>query len=130
MLARRARRPGRMPMAHALARAARCVQGTLRAAEGGKTSRSGNDAKGVRAKFRYGVARSEQNVVLNFDLTPFAAKQDLPATNHMDPRKCRAFAQSPRHVAAALAIAHASANKLAPLPVRSDAVGAFLPGYA
>ncbi len=30
------------------------------------TRRAGNDAKGVRAKFRYGVARSEQRVVLNF----------------------------------------------------------------
>jgi hypothetical protein len=39
----------------------------------GETSRAGNYAKGVRAKFRYGVARSEQWVVLNFDLTPFAS---------------------------------------------------------
>ena len=36
--------------------------------------RGGNYAKGVRAKFRDGVARSEQWVVLNFDLTPFASK--------------------------------------------------------
>ncbi len=51
-----------------------------------RTTRSaGNDAKGVRAKFRYGVARSEQWVVLNFDLTPFASKQDLTTTNHAEP---------------------------------------------
>ena len=73
MLPRRGRGPGRMPMAHALARAARSRSGTLRAAEGGTTSSAGNYAKGVRAKFRYGVARSEQRVVLNFDLTPFAS---------------------------------------------------------
>ena len=66
-------------------------------AKGETTSRAGTDAKGVRAKFRYGVARSEQRVVLNFDLTPFAltpfasmpppfaATQNLPTTNHIDP---------------------------------------------
>ena len=36
-----------------------------------------DSAKGVRAKFRQGVARCEQRVFLNFDLTPFA----LPASN-------------------------------------------------
>ena len=35
-----------------------------------------DSAKGVRAKFRQGVARCEQKVFLNFDLTPFA----LPAS--------------------------------------------------
>ena len=81
MLPRRGRGPGRMPMAHALARAARSVQGTLhrqkRAVLGrrsqGEASSAGNDAKGVRAKFRDGVARAEQRVILNFDLTPFAS---------------------------------------------------------
>ena len=62
------------PMAHALARAARSMQGTIRAQKGERTTRrAGNDAKGVGAKFRSGVARSEQWVVLNFDLTPFAS---------------------------------------------------------
>ena len=48
--------------------------------------RAGGYAKGVRAKFRYGVARSEQRVVLNFDPTPFASKQDLPTTTHTEPK--------------------------------------------
>ena len=39
----------------------------------GKRWRAGGYAKGVRAKFRYRVARSEEMVVLNFDLTPFAS---------------------------------------------------------
>ena len=49
-----------------------------------------NYAKGVRAKFRYIVARFEPGIVLNFDLTPFAAPlastQDLPTTNHVEPK--------------------------------------------
>jgi hypothetical protein len=36
-------------------------------------ARAGNYAKGVRAKFRDGVARSGPRVFLNFDLTPFAS---------------------------------------------------------
>ena len=40
-----------------------CVARILCAADG---------AKGVRAKFRQGVARSEQRVFLNCDLAPFA----------------------------------------------------------
>ncbi len=40
--------PERMPMAHALARSARFVQGTLRSQKkGGKASRAGDYAKGV-----------------------------------------------------------------------------------
>ena len=35
-------------------------------------ARAGHYAKGVRAKFRVGVARLESRVFLNFDLTPFA----------------------------------------------------------
>ena len=54
-------------------------------AEGDTPSRAGNDAKGVRAKFRYGVARSDHRAILNFDLTPFASNQDLPTTNHTAP---------------------------------------------
>jgi hypothetical protein len=80
MLARRAQGPGRMPMAHALARAARSLRVTLRkgkerddAPETTHQVVSGDYAKGVRAKFRHGVARSEQMVVLNFDLTPIAS---------------------------------------------------------
>ena len=38
----------------------------------GQARRAGEYANGVSAKFRYGVVRSEQRVVLNFDLTPFA----------------------------------------------------------
>jgi hypothetical protein len=35
-------------------------------------TRSGDCAKGVRAKFRYALLRIGEMVVLNFDLTPFA----------------------------------------------------------
>ena len=58
--------------------AGRSVQVTLRAQKGERTTRrAGNDAKGVRTKFRNGVARAEQWGVLNFDLTPFASLPHL-----------------------------------------------------
>ncbi len=60
-------------MAHAAAQAAGSAQGTLGWQKKGKASRAGDYAKRVRAKFRYGVARSGQRVFLNFDLTPFAS---------------------------------------------------------
>ncbi len=53
-----------------------CARDSLRAEGAGKTSLAGGSAKGVRAKFRYGVARSELMVFLNFDLTPFALNFD------------------------------------------------------
>ena len=79
------------------------TQAASLAATGGPASpgaRAADYAKGVRAKFCDGVARSDQRVILNFDLTPFASphllhlttfasKPGLPTTNHIDPKKLR-----------------------------------------
>jgi transposase-like protein len=75
--------PECMPMAHALAQSARSVQGTLCAQKKG-ASRAGSYAKGVRAKFRYGVVRFEKRIFLNFDLTPFASRPHL-LLRHLTP---------------------------------------------
>jgi hypothetical protein len=40
---------------------------------GGEELVAGDSANGVRAKFRIGVARFGELVILNFDLTPFAS---------------------------------------------------------
>ena len=60
--------------AHSQARAARSVRVTLGVV---RVSCAADCAKGVRAKFRQGVARSELRVFVNFDLTPFAVNFDL-----------------------------------------------------
>ena len=64
-------------LAHFGASTGVCARNSSRAEGPGKTSRAGDNAKGVRAKFRYGVARSGQRVFLNFDLTPFASRDPI-----------------------------------------------------
>ena len=74
--------PGARARAHAHgarcgARREVCARDSSLAKKWGKASRAGDYAKGVRAKFRYGVARFGQRVFLNFDLTPFASSDQV-----------------------------------------------------
>ena len=72
--------PGARAHAHGTRCGARrevCAMDSSLAKKWGKASRAGDYAKGVRAKFRYGVARFGQRVFLNFDLTPFASSDQV-----------------------------------------------------